>query len=262
MQIHFISGLPRSGSTLLAAILRQNPIFSAGMSSPTGSLYKLMERGFAANNEAAVQINDDQRRGLLRGLIAAMHAGSSAEISFDTNRLWAARLPALAQLYPESKVILCVRDVAWIMDSFERLYRRNPFEPSGVYDFDVNGTVYSRCGALASGNGPVGWALNALREAMAGEQRDRLLLVEYEELYKSPGGTVSAIYKFLGQEPFAHDFARVEYSASEFDRNLGAPGLHDVSGAVRWKTRKTILPPDLFASYGNDQFWREPRRAA
>ncbi len=35
---HFITGLPRSGSTLLAAILRQNPRFHAGMTSPVGAL--------------------------------------------------------------------------------------------------------------------------------------------------------------------------------------------------------------------------------
>ena len=34
LQYHFISGLPRSGSTLLSAILLQNPRFHAGMSSP------------------------------------------------------------------------------------------------------------------------------------------------------------------------------------------------------------------------------------
>ena len=33
-KMHFISGLPRSGSTLLSAILRQNPRFYAAMSSP------------------------------------------------------------------------------------------------------------------------------------------------------------------------------------------------------------------------------------
>ncbi|MEM5734156.1 sulfotransferase, partial [Shewanella algae] len=37
-RFHFISGLPRSGSTLLSAILRQNPRFSAGMSSPVAML--------------------------------------------------------------------------------------------------------------------------------------------------------------------------------------------------------------------------------
>jgi len=37
--IHFIAGLPRSGSTLLAGILRQNPRFHAAMTSPVGAMY-------------------------------------------------------------------------------------------------------------------------------------------------------------------------------------------------------------------------------
>ena len=41
--IHFISGLPRSGSTLLAGILRQNPRFHAGMSSPVASLFMALQ---------------------------------------------------------------------------------------------------------------------------------------------------------------------------------------------------------------------------
>ncbi|MEG5055281.1 MULTISPECIES: sulfotransferase [unclassified Microcoleus] len=36
MKAHFISGLPRSGSTLLAALLRQNPRFHSAMTSPVG----------------------------------------------------------------------------------------------------------------------------------------------------------------------------------------------------------------------------------
>ena len=48
---HFISGLPRSGSTLLAAILRQNPRFHAGMTSPVGSLFSGMLQQFAAGTE-------------------------------------------------------------------------------------------------------------------------------------------------------------------------------------------------------------------
>jgi sulfotransferase len=37
-QLHFISGLPRSGSTLLASILRQTPQFHAAMSSPVAPM--------------------------------------------------------------------------------------------------------------------------------------------------------------------------------------------------------------------------------
>jgi sulfotransferase len=256
MNIHFISGLPRSGSTLLAAILRQNPRFLAGMTSPVASLYQAAEVVMSMGSEGAVFFTDAQRRAVLRGLVSSYYEDQAAPVIFDTNRMWAARMPAIAQLYPEAKVICCVRDVGWIMDSFERLHARNPFELSGINAFDAKGTVYSRCGRLASGDGPVGWSLNAMREALAGEQANRLLLVEYHHLCQNPEREISRIYSFIGEKPFAHDFGHVEYSASEFDRNIGARGLHEVNGAVRWKPRKTILPPDLFASYGRDQFWR------
>ena len=56
--VHFISGLPRSGSTLLAAILRQNPRFHAGMSSPVGSLFMALQGAMSRRNEAAVFIDE------------------------------------------------------------------------------------------------------------------------------------------------------------------------------------------------------------
>ena len=37
-QFHFIAGLPRSGSTLFSALLRQNPDFHADISSPVMGL--------------------------------------------------------------------------------------------------------------------------------------------------------------------------------------------------------------------------------
>lgn len=48
---HFISGLPRSGSTLLSALLLQNPRFHAGISSPVGPLFDNIRHMFAAGSE-------------------------------------------------------------------------------------------------------------------------------------------------------------------------------------------------------------------
>jgi hypothetical protein len=56
--IHFISGLPRSGSTLLAASLRQNPRFHAGISSPVASLFMALQAAMSRRNEAAVFIDE------------------------------------------------------------------------------------------------------------------------------------------------------------------------------------------------------------
>jgi hypothetical protein len=58
----FISGLPRSGSTLLAAILRKNPRFHAAMTSPVGVMYMALESAMSRRNETAVFFTDKQRR--------------------------------------------------------------------------------------------------------------------------------------------------------------------------------------------------------
>ena len=55
----------RAGSTLLAALLRQNPRFSAGMSSPVYNLFRSMLAKTSARNEGAVFIDDDIRKRLL-----------------------------------------------------------------------------------------------------------------------------------------------------------------------------------------------------
>ena len=44
------------------------------------------------------------------------------------------------------------------------------------------------------------------------------------------------------------------------DRYLGTPGLHSVGGSVAPRTRRSVLPPDLFARAANDAFWRDPAR--
>ena len=101
--VHFISGLPRSGSTLLAALLRQNPRFHAGMSSPVGSLFMALQGAMSKRNEAAVFIDEAQKRELLKGLFDNYyHAIHPNKLVFDTNRAWCTKLPALDRINVKS----------------------------------------------------------------------------------------------------------------------------------------------------------------
>ena len=255
-QLHFIAGLPRSGTTLLAALLRQNPAFRAGMSSPLGTVFTALQRALSAGNEAAVWIDDDYRRRLLRRLFTDYY-GYAAGVAFDTNRMWPARLPVLASLFPECRVICCVRPLPWVFDSIERLVRSN-LELSGIFGFEPGGTVYSRVAGLAAPGGLVGFALEALRDGFYGEHAGRLLLVEYEALARHPRDALGMIYEWLRLPYFdGHQFEAIEQipGAAEFDARLGTPGLHEVAAAVRYRPRETILPPDLFNSFPAP-FWR------
>lgn len=259
-RLHFIAGLPRSGSTLLAGILRQNPRFHAGMTGPVGAMYMALEGAMSRRNESAVFISDEQRRAVLKGLFANYYGSIDPDgIIFDTNRMWCTKLPALSQLFPKSRIICCVRSISWIMDSVERLVRRNAFELSGMFGFDPGSTVYGRVNRLAASDGLVGYALDALREAFFGEDAGRLILLEYQALTKAPESVIRLLYSALDLPYFEHDFDNVEYQADEFDMQLGARGLHTVRRKVEWIDRDTVLPPELFARFQNDMFWRQPQ---
>ncbi|MDH4609816.1 sulfotransferase [Pseudomonas sp. BN102] len=263
-QFHFISGLPRSGSTLLSAILLQNPRFHAGMTSPVGALFSGILEQCSAGSEFGAVIDIDMRRRLLRGLFDSYYADKADKpVIFDTNRQWCARLPALQDLFPKAKTIACVRNVAWVMDSLERLYRANPFENTKLFgDASERNSVYSRCETLAQHNRLVGYAWTALKEAYYGENAGSMLIVDYDLLSQAPDRVMRLVYDFIGEPWFEHDFDSLAYDAPEFDQALGVSGLHKVKARVALEPRRTILPPDLFEKYAELSFWRDGASSA
>ncbi|MDO9140335.1 MAG: DUF4347 domain-containing protein, partial [Methylobacter sp.] len=258
-KFHFISGLPRSGSTLLAALLRQNPRFDASMTSGLGSLVSGAMQIMSPGSEVALTLKDGQREDILRGLFASYYQRSTErEVIFDTNRIWTARMPLLAGLFPQAKVIACVRDVSWVMDSLERRVRANPYHFTRLFGPKNQGTVYSRVETLMHHDALVGRAWTGLKEAYYGEQSATLLVVDYELLSSAPHKVLPLIYQFL-EEPWfeSHDFDNVQFDAPEFDEALGIDGLHRVRPKVEYQARKTILPPDLFQKFQGMDFWSE-----
>jgi sulfotransferase len=259
--IHFISGLPRSGSTLLAAILRQNPRIHAGMSSPLGALFHNLVQGMSPQGELSAMLTPEQRENVLGGLFDSYYKDiHPTKVVLDTNRLWCSKMGAIAKLFPEARVIVCVRDLPWIMDSFERILRKEPLIVSKMFRPRDAATVYTRVGSLASGLGTVGFAWNAVQEAFWGEHAARLLVVDYEALGREPARAIKCIYDALGLPAFDHDFENVSYEdGGTVDAQLGMPGLHTVTGKVEFVERPTILPPDLFQRFSGRNFWRRPR---
>lgn len=256
---HFISGLPRSGSTLLSALLRQNPRFHAGMTSGLGSLVSGVMQMMSPGSEVALTLAEGQRKDILRSLFAAYYQRDTEhEVIFDTNRLWTARMPLLAGLFPQAKVIACVRDVSWVMDSLERRVRANPYHFTRLFGPQNQGTVYSRVEALMHHENLVGRAWTGLKEAYYGEQAESLLLIDYDLLVRAPDKVLRLVYQFINEPWFdGHDFDNVEFDAPEFDEALGIDGLHRVRPKVEAIARKTILPPDLFQKFQGMDFWRD-----
>jgi len=254
-KIVFLSGLPRSGSTLLSAILRQNPKVSAGMSSPMFSLVNAMINKLSNANEFSVFFDDAARARILRGLFTSYYADPAREVVFDTNRQWTSRLPVLLALFPDARFVCCVRPIGEILQSFETLFQKNPLQVSRMFNFNPDLTVYDRFDHLMSSMGVVGYAVNSLKEAFYGPLSERLMIVSYNRLARDTAQTLALIYDFVGEPGFAHDLNNVAYAEPTFDNALGLPGLHNVRARVGVADQIVSLPPDLRARVDGVPFW-------
>ena len=253
---HFISGLPRSGSTLLTSILNQNPDFNSNISNPLARFVRAIITEPHASPGYALQCPEKKQIELIQNLISTYYSDVSANVCFNTNRGWTNLLQQLEKVSPDSKVICCVRDIPWILDSFERLFKSNPFQLSNMYSSQEVETVYSRSYALMTPGHTVSFAYDSLKEAITGPQKHNVMLVDYEQLAKYPENTMRAIYNFIGEPYFNHDFDNVETMYEEYDLESGISELHTIRKKVEFIERPSILPPDLFNHFNSLSVWK------
>ncbi len=218
-----------------------------------------MLREVSQGSEGAVMVDDGQRRALLRGIFASYYnAIHPTRTVFDTHRAWSVQLHFLSDLFPNARVICCVRHIPWILDIIEHAIRRNNLQLSRIFNFEPGGTIYSRSYSLMANNGMVGFALEALKHAMHSAKSPRILLLPYEMLTRHSARAMRAVYEFTDLPHFEHDFENVAFDATAFDAALGTPGLHTVRPVVTATERETILPPDLWQRYEGLSIWRDP----
>jgi len=253
---YFISGLPRSGSTLLSSILRQNPEFYADIASPvealTGSSIDIM-----TGSESNLTITKDQRKNLMYGIFEGYYKHIEKPVIFDSSRGWTKKTNFLKALFPYTKILCPVRDIVSILNSFEVISSKNPFHTKTLTEHKDN--VFARCDGMMNKNGgivAVPWIL--LQEGYA-LNPEMIYFIEYENLCKEPEKTMRGVYEFLKKPYYSHDFDNLEYSNENFDKACNLKDLHTVKRRVEYKPPRIVLPPEIVKKYKemNMEFWRE-----
>lgn len=263
--IHFLGGLPRSGSTLLANILHQNPRFHATATSGVLSLLNMIRTGWERLSEFKAADQEDMRAKKLRVLRAALlayFADVGRPVVFDKGRGWIGMVPFTEKvLGRKMKIIVPVRDVRDVLASFEKLNMRNALVPPAqeLGNAAQFGTIDGRCQNWFAQNGMVGSCYRKLAEALTKGYRDRMFLVDYQELTSEPERVLRGLYLFLGESYFPHDFDHVEQVTSEDDEFWRMPGLHKIRQKVEPQDSswQRILPPHVAKRYPGTQLWQQ-----
>ncbi len=252
---YFISGLPRSGSTLLSGILKQNPDFYADIASPiqglTGNSIDVITSG-----ENNLNITEDQRKNLLYGVFDGYYKHIEKPVIFDSCRGWTKKTSFLKALFPYTKILCPVRDIVSILNSFEVLFNRNYFYTKQINEKIFSENIFIRIEELFQRE-----IINYCSFLLEGYvmNPEMIMLIEYENLCKTPEKTMREVYEFLERPYYSHDFENVEYSNENFDKSCNLKDLHTVKKKVEYNPPRCILPPEIVQKYNemNMEFWKE-----
>jgi len=252
---YFISGLPRSGSTLLSGILKQNPDFYADIASPiealTGTSIDII-----TGTESNLNITEEQRKNIIYGIFEGYYKHIEKPVIFDSSRNWTKKTNLLKALFPYTKILCPVRDIVSILNSFEVISSKNPFHTKTLTEHKDN--VFARCDDMMNKNGGIvagPWIL--LQEGYA-LNPEMIHFIEYENLCKEPEKTMREVYEFLEKPYYSHDFENVEYSNENFDKACNLKDLHTVKKRVEYNPPRNVLPHEIVKKYQemNMEFWR------
>lgn len=251
---HFITGLPRSGSTLLTSILLQNPRFHSSITDPLATFVKGMLETLGNEPGMKSEMPVERRINTIKGMFSGFYQHINKPVIFNTNRAWTLLTPQIKEIYPNAKFIVCVRDINWVLDSFEVAHRKEPFSFNTILG-GPNKTVYERVDIMMDQKGIVGFPYTGIKQAITGNEKNKIIIIEYDQLCKNPEQTIKSIYSFIGENYYEHDYCNVERNWDMYDYEIGIK-LHNVRKKVEYTQRKFILPPDILQKYANMEVWR------
>jgi len=263
-QYFFISGLPRTGSTLLCNILAQNPkvFVTRSTSGCHDILFNIRNNWDKLVEHQAGGATIEQQKAVMKAAFEAYYQ-TDKEIIFDKGRGWLSLIEMIEFVLDKKvKIIVPVRDIKEILASFEQLYRKSTGQTQWAVEtsqYFKTQTTEGRCEIWASADQPVGLAFNRVKDAITRGLTDRLYFMEMDNLTSNPKQEMQKIYKFLELEPFEHDFNNVEQVTKEDDIGIHKiPGLHDIRSKVEPLPRKAtkILGPEISKFYSNIEMWR------
>ena len=267
----FVAGLPRSGSTILCNVLNQNPRFHATGTSPLPGVLNGVREYFWSQNETLAMPDDSvaQRHieNFIKGAFHGYYAHIEKEVIFDKSRVWA-KTPEICEMLVAGKprIIACVRDVRAILASFEKLWRKSKTfrvisqERASPVDFQ---TIEGRCTHLCLQGQILGAPISWLRDAVVRGFKPCIHFMEYEDFCAYPRDTMKAIYEFIEEEVFDHDFENITQTIVENDSVYQWGDLHKIKEGPLKRSEtnwKTILPEKVADAYSNEKdfaFWKK-----
>jgi sulfotransferase len=264
-----MAGLPRSGSSVLSAILNQNPKFYSGPSSPVLSTMLVVENHFHSDELFMGYPKIKEGKKIISSIPYQYYSDIKKPIIFDKNRAWTSKIEYInGYLEQDPKIICPVRNIDEILTSLIMLIRRNPFKEGQprinfideqLVKLNIPINDDNRCEFIASPDGILGQSLSSIYTAISNGYKNNLYFVEYEDLIQNPEKTIKEIYSFLGENYFEHTFSGLKNNHREKDLEIyGLEDMHKVRPEIISESKDpvSILSKKILTKCKGMEIWR------
>ena len=247
-KIYFLSGLPRSGSTVISSLLNQHPKIH---SSSTSGLIDIMGAICAAwegsPSTVAQNSNKDEVYRLLRTSIESKYEPISKEVIVDKNRGWANSIIMETMKHVincEPKIIATVRHPADCAASFVRVAK-----PKDLDSFLRNSELIKHLKSSYA----------TLKDGFE-KNPNNFCFIDYDEFLSNPQQEMDKICDFLDIEKYNFDFDNIDTNVvSEKDEEAwGIPDLHKIAPKLEKQhnqNSKDVLSYN-YDSFDPPKFWK------
>ena len=259
-----MSGLPRSGSTLLTALLNQNPEIYASTNSPLLDtihyteeylLYKSEQYKATPNPEGAYKV--------ISSISNNYYFNIPQNIIIDKSRGWVNQVKHIQDyISKEPKIICPVRDIQDILSSFLNLIYNSKtisFVDENLIKNKIEISNDNRCEYLMSPQGIIGQSYNAILQGIENNAEKYFLFVEYENLVKNPQEELNKIYDFLELPHYNHTFDNIKSKKDEDDKVYNLENMHKVRSKVEkiHRDNSKYLSDYIINKYKHMEFWKK-----
>jgi len=266
--IYFLSGMPRSGNTVLSAILNQNPdVYSSELSPVSTMLFNLDKSITVSQNTNRSKLNKERVNKTMSNLVHEYYSDIDKQHIFDREKFWATPENfnmILKYITKSPKFIFTVRPLLEVLASYITIMPYNI--KKDMYNIGWKYKTF-----LTENDNMCDFLMTSEKSSLKGffesyitindpRYKEMFHIVEYSSLVANPQKTMNEIYDFIGIENYIHDFSNIESKEKINDEQIGLPAdLHKVRSEL---SPSTIKPEDclsdyILTKYSTMDFWKK-----
>ncbi len=254
-QLFFLVAQPRSGNTLFASIMNQNPEVAC---TPNSITLEIMKDLFLLKETDVFQNYPDHKSldNVLDVVYDTYYKDWPQPIIIDRGPVMTKGNFALMQKHFKRpfKCIVLLRDLMDVLASYMQWYTENP--DSFVNRFNLQ-TDEEKLGMIMNKDGAVAKDLEAIKNAF--NYPDICHFVKYDDLVAQPEQEIRKVYQFMELPYFNHkfeDLQQVEVNGMKYDDTIVGKNMHNIKSVVRKVHNPYIdkIPERIRQKYGHIRF--------